>query len=172
VYVTHDHSELVRLGDRAVLMADGRIAALGAVQQVARQADFSPAEPRRDASSIIEATVEGHTDALTLLSVDGQTLRTPRIGATVGTRLRIGIPARDVVIGLSRPQGLSIRNALDATITAIVPRAGGLLDVELRLGSQSLIARITSDAADDLGLVPGRPIVALVKSVAIDDGGY
>jgi molybdate transport system ATP-binding protein len=74
------------------------------------------------------------------------------------------------VLGLERPAGLSIRNALDATIRSMQPLDEGLLDVELGLGAQSIVARITTDASRDLALAPGQQIVALIKSVAIDDG--
>ena len=40
--------------------------------------------------------------------------------------------------------------------------------MRIEVGQVSLLARVTRRSAEDLGLAPGRPAYALVKSVAID----
>jgi molybdate transport system regulatory protein len=70
---------------------------------------------------------------------------------------------------------LSIRNRLDATV-ASVTAGPAMTVVHVRVGGgPAITAAITSDAATDLGLVPGSAVQVLIKStevgVAIDPVG-
>jgi len=49
-----------------------------------------------------------------------------------------------------------------------VPIADGALEVQLRLGSERLLARVTRRSGQALGLQPGRHVFAVIKTVAID----
>jgi molybdopterin-binding protein len=58
---------------------------------------------------------------------------------------------------------LSARNQLTATVTAVT--AGpATANVELRAGDQRLVASITVEAAQELGLREGSEVVAIVKA--------
>jgi molybdate transport system regulatory protein len=62
---------------------------------------------------------------------------------------------------------LSIRNQLPGTVTA-VQSGEAMATVKLRLGGgQHLMAAITLEAAEELGLAPGSPVRALVKSTEV-----
>ena len=71
-------------------------------------------------------------------------------------------------LALERPVGISIRNVLGGRIASLEETEGSSLDVTLDLGGTPLIARITRKSAADLGLKPGQPVFALIKSVSID----
>lgn len=61
----------------------------------------------------------------------------------------------------------SMRNQLPCTVKAIQSRAGALL-VELHLSDQTpLVARITRESAELLGLKPGLAVLALCKATAV-----
>ncbi|MFI5677704.1 TOBE domain-containing protein [Streptomyces cellulosae] len=62
---------------------------------------------------------------------------------------------------------LSIRNQLPGTVTTVT-RGEVMATVTVRLaGGQDLTAAITLDAVEELGLVPGSPVRALVKSTEV-----
>jgi molybdate transport system ATP-binding protein len=82
--------------------------------------------------------------------------------------VRARIRARDVSIALARPQGVSIRNVLPATVRSVSAEFGAIVDVTLDVGGTTLLARVTRKAADELALAPGLPVHALVKAVSID----
>ena len=42
------------------------------------------------------------------------------------------------------------------------------MDVAIAVGASVVVARITRKSVANLGLAPGKPVYALVKSVAID----
>jgi molybdate transport system ATP-binding protein len=90
------------------------------------------------------------------------------VNALPGEAVRVRVRARDVSIALARPTGLSIRNILAGTVAEVGAEEGPSLDVRLDLGGTPLIARITRKSAAELGLRPGLPVFALIKSVSID----
>jgi molybdate transport system ATP-binding protein len=90
------------------------------------------------------------------------------VEALPGERLRVRIRARDVSLALSAPRDASFLNVLSGTVSALGEAKGASLDVAVAIGATTIIARITRKSVDALALAPGKPVFALVKSVAID----
>jgi molybdopterin-binding protein len=55
---------------------------------------------------------------------------------------------------------------MPGTITAVV-RGEVATKVELRVGDNHLVALVTRESADELGLEPGQEVVALVKATDV-----
>jgi molybdate transport system ATP-binding protein len=170
IYVTHSLDELSRLVRNVALMSEGRMVAIGPLQETMARLDLQPMTGRFEAGSVLEARVQGHDRryALTLLEVAGQALRMPEIDAAPGATVRVRVRARDVAIALTRPEGVSIRNVMAGRIAAVEVEPGPFAEVAIDLGGPWLRARITRESVDELALAPGRPVFALVKSVALD----
>lgn len=169
VYVSHAHDEVLRLADRIALIDGGRVRACGAVAEIAARLDLGPLAGRFEAGSVLETAVERHMPdlALTRLSFDGGALEVPAIDAEPGTKVRVQIRARDVILATTRPQGLSARNLLAGRIVALKIEDGAFAEAALEIGTAGLRARMTRASAAELGLREGMPIFAIVKSVAI-----
>jgi molybdopterin-binding protein len=58
---------------------------------------------------------------------------------------------------------LSARNKIDATVTGIT-RGEATANVALDAGGVRLVASITVEAADDLGLAEGSSVTAIIKA--------
>jgi len=58
---------------------------------------------------------------------------------------------------------ISARNQLAAKVVAI-NRGAAVANVELEVAGQRLIASITVEAVDELGLAPGSEVVAVIKA--------
>jgi molybdopterin-binding protein len=58
---------------------------------------------------------------------------------------------------------LSARNQLQGTVTA-VNKGAAIANVVLDVGGQRLVASITVEAVDDLGLTEGSEVTAIVKA--------
>ena len=58
---------------------------------------------------------------------------------------------------------LSARNQLSATVTGI-PRGDATANVALDVNGQRLVASITVEAVDDLGLSEGSRVTAVIKA--------
>ncbi|HVL27711.1 MAG TPA: TOBE domain-containing protein, partial [Acidimicrobiales bacterium] len=64
------------------------------------------------------------------------------------------------------PSGHSARNRLPGVVTQVT-RDGLLAQVELMCGPFRVVAVVTREAADELGLEPGVLAVASVKSTSV-----
>jgi molybdate transport system ATP-binding protein len=87
-------------------------------------------------------------------------------GAPVGSRVRLQILARDVILAAQPVQGLSVRNALASTVTAIANDDYGQVLVRVDVGGETVLARITHGALKALNLRPGDAVWTLVKAVS------
>jgi molybdopterin-binding protein len=67
---------------------------------------------------------------------------------------------------------LSARNQLSATVQGVT-RGEAIANVVLDCNGQRLVASITKEAADELGLAEGRQVTVIVKAsdvmIAVDD---
>jgi molybdate transport system ATP-binding protein len=173
VYVSHAMEEVIRLADTLVLISDGAVAATGPVEELLSRLDLRPLTGRYEAGAVIAGRVAGGDEkfGLTHLAFPGGVLRVSRLDLPDGAEVRVRIRARDVSLALVRPLDISVLNVFEGTVAEIggdvADAAGPQLDVRLDVGVP-LWARITRRSAHDLGIVPGRRVHALVKSVAID----
>ncbi len=69
---------------------------------------------------------------------------------------------------------LSTRNRLPGTITKVV-KGEAAANVTFRVGDNHMVALITRESADELGLEVGQEVTALVKAtdvmLLVDEGG-
>lgn len=108
-----------------------------------------------------------HDDGLTELEAGGQPLLLPRLAAEPGTRVRVRIAAHDVILSRQAPGGLSALNILAGTVEELRPGEGPGVLVVVSTPAGRLLARITRRSAIALDLAPGRPVHAVIKSVAV-----
>ncbi|WP_282090105.1 TOBE domain-containing protein [Streptomyces tendae] len=83
-----------------------------------------------------------------------------------GSAVRALVKSTEVALATGRVDGLSIRNRLPGTVTAVTTGAA-MASVAVAVEGAELTAAITRQAADDLGLSVGVPVVALVKSTEV-----
>ena len=171
LYVTHSIDEVARLADNIILMEKGHIIAHGPVDETLARLDLPPLTGRFEAGTILAGTV-GTTDptfALTTIHVGSQSLTIPRLDLPLGHKIRLRVRARDVALATKELVGISIRNSLFATITEIAPEPDtAFAEIRLSVESQNLRARITRASLHDLALEEGKPVLALIKSIAMD----
>ncbi len=169
IYVSHSVDEVARLADHVVLLEDGRALASGAVTEIFSRADL-PLALREEAAVVVESrlAVQDTTWSLSGLHFCGSLLWVRQLEVLPGTRLRVRIAARDVSLALHAPAGTSILNAFPVRIREIVAdRHPSQVLVSLDAEGTALLARITRRSLDALALVPGMPVWAQVKSVAV-----
>jgi molybdate transport system ATP-binding protein len=170
VYVSHAAAEVARLATTIVLIAEGSVRAVGSVAEVMGQAGLYPLAGGFEAGAVLAVTVarQDMRWGLTELAGNFGRLIVPRLDLPLGTALRARIRARDVILALARPTEISTLNVLAGEVEAVAPVADGALEVQLRLGAERLLARVTRRSGHALGLEPGRRVFALIKTVAID----
>ncbi len=170
LYVTHALEEVATLADQLVLIEAGRVLAAGALPAIAARADL-PLAQRDDAGAVLLTRVAEHDRVrrLTRLEGGGASFWVPGMSARLGTTLRIRIPAREVILARQAPDAISVHNVIAGVVRAITEEvARQVALVEIALADGALLARVTPDAVVRLKLAPGVPVLALVKSVAIE----
>ena len=169
VYVSHSAEEVVRLADTVVLLAAGRVSAVGGAEDVMGRPDLRAATGAFEGGAVIEArvTAQDMDSDLATLTFDGGTLTATNVDALIGEPVRVRIRARDVSIALERPRRISIQNVLEGTIAEVRAGSGGVVDVAIAIGGTMLRSRVTQRASQQLGLAKGLPVYALVKAVSL-----
>ncbi len=182
LYVSHNLDEVIRLADKVLVIERGRVFATGGTAQVLNRPDVQQllagavgmdAGMDTDLGTILDASISAHEPEKMITRVslgDGLVLRVPLRHEPTGTALRLRLHPRDIAIATQSPHGLSIRNSLPGRVNRINVAPGGQRDVSIRLdggGNIEITARITQGAVDDLQLVRGLEVWALVKSVAL-----
>lgn len=169
LYVSHAADEVARLADHLVVLDQGRVAAAGPLAETLTRLDL-PAFPSEEAGAVLQAVVR-ERDArwqLALVAFEGGQLWVRDSGHAIGQAVRVRVLARDVSLALQPPERSSIQNLLPCTVESIAE--GGHPSqamVRLACGGSTLLARITARAVDALGLAPGAPVWAQVKSAAL-----
>jgi molybdate transport system ATP-binding protein len=174
VYVSHSVAEVARLATTLVVLSDGKVAAIGPTAQIMGRIDLFPLTGRAEAGAILATRVAAHDRAfgLTILSAAAGELRVPYLDLPVGAALRVRIRARDVMIALHPPEGLSALNVLPGTIVEISTGDGPIVQMRLDCGGEALVARLTRRSVEILGLTPGRAVHAVIKSIAFDHHAF
>ena len=171
IYVSHSVSEVARLADTIAVMNEGAIVRSGPATEVLADPETLPGMGVREAGAILTARIiSQHEDGLTELSVAGGKLFLPGVAAAAGQQLRVRISAQDVIIAKERPENISALNILKATVAKVHFGEGPGAAVQLDLGGECLLARVTRRSAHALGLEPGMACYAIVKSVAVARG--
>ena len=156
IYVTHDQVEAMTLGDRIVVLADGRI------QQVGRPIELYRAPTNRFVAGFIgtppmnfvEGVIEGQDGAA--FAADGMRVLLPdKTTATHGRseRVTLGIRPEDLKVD---PAGDSASVAEAGAIrgrVVLVERLGGLSHLHLDVGSRPhrLMASVSNDQLPAVG---------------------
>jgi len=81
--------------------------------------------------------------------------------------VRAYIRSRDVMLSLQPPQEISALNVLSGKVSGIAG-SGAQADVRLDCNGATLVARLTAKSVQRLGLAPGRPVFAVIKSVSFE----
>ncbi|HWA41904.1 MAG TPA: molybdenum ABC transporter ATP-binding protein [Hypericibacter adhaerens] len=176
LYVSHSLPEVIRLATTMVVLAEGKVTAAGSVEAVMERSDLFPATGHPEGGSVLEARVAAH-DAefgLTELETAGGVLRVPHLDSAVGSRLRVLVQSRDVMIATERPAHISALNILAGRIATLRDDGHSTGEATILVGGSgsgagTIRARITRRSIHQLGLAPGREVFAVVKTVAIDD---
>src|SRR5208282_2929204 len=126
LFVTHNGEEVFALGDEVIVLDAGKIVAQGRPHEVMRAPRLETVAHLSGFENIFDATVLALSEArgtmTCRLGSSGVELETPLVRAEVGSRLRVGVRAGDLLLATESPHGLSARNILPGTILRLVQR--------------------------------------------------
>jgi len=169
LYVSHAPDEVARLADHLVVLEAGRVQAQGPLVQVL--ADVATPIRLGEDDGVVLTGVIAERDArwhLARVQCAGADFWVRDGDHAIGKLVRMRILARDVSIAHSHTSDSSILNILSAEVIEVgMEPHPALAMVKLRIGSSSLLARVTRRSVETLGLVPGTKVFAQIKAVAL-----
>lgn len=169
LYVSHSLPEVARLATTVVVLEGGRVLRAGPVAEVLGDPALAGPMGLRDAGSVLAARVVGEDgDGLVRLEAAAGPLWLPAgPGLEAGRMVRVRIAAQDVILSRVRPEGLSALNILRGEVASVRMGDGPGAMVQVSVGGEPLLARVTRRSAETLGIVAGVEVFAVVKSVSV-----
>lgn len=165
LFVTHDRSEALRLGDRVAVLADGRLAQVGPPEEVFGRPVSEGVARFVGVETILPGVVAGEREGLLTVRVDGARLEV--LGeASLGSRVLVCLRPEDLT--LRPPESAapadSARNRLAGRIESLV-WLGAQVRVVVDCGPR-VVALITKHSLEELRLGPGAPVTVAFKATA------
>ena len=168
VYVSHQFEEVLQLATHVVLMETGRVVAQGTLSEVSLCPELRAIVGPDSVGSVLDGVVT-RTDsarATADLQLGHSSLQVSLRDVVVGSRVRVQLLARDIILATEKPQGISVRNTLQGVVSRTSPDEGDAVLVEVDIGGATVLARITGEATVALSLRPGSAVWVLVKAVS------
>jgi molybdate transport system ATP-binding protein len=169
LYVTHSREEVMALGERVLVMEQGRIIAQGTPHEVMGAPVQETVAQLVGFENIFDATVESiHEDRGTITcrlpgpAGKSVLLETPLIRAETGSRLRVGIRAGDILLAIAKPVGLSARNVIAGRVVSL-ERCDMIVAARVDCGVEMEVY-LTLAARDALELAEGRQVWLVIKT--------
>lgn len=166
IYVTHSREEVFALGERVIVLENGRPVARGTPHEVMSAPRLETVAQLAGFENIFDATViAAHEERGTMvcrLSETGVEIETPLMRAGVGSGLRVGIRAGDILLASLPPVGLSARNIIPGRVVSLVQR-DVIVVARVNCGVEMEV-HLTLAARDSLQLQPGREVWLVVKT--------
>src|SRR5207247_8453226 len=126
LYVTHSREEVFALGERVLVLENGRIIAQGTPHEVMSAPRQETVAQLSGFENIFDVTVvAAHEDRGTMtcrITGSDVELETPMVRADVASTLRVGIRAGDILLATVQPSGLSARNIIRGTMISVQQR--------------------------------------------------
>jgi molybdate transport system ATP-binding protein len=168
VYVSHQFEEVLRLATHVVVLEAGRVLAHGTVDEMCLRQELQAVVGPDLVGAVLEGVVArlDPSRGSAEVTVGRGKLQVSLEHVTVGSRVRLQLLARDVILATQPVQGLSVRNALASTVTAVRADDFGAVLVSVDIGGATVLARITQNALQALKLRPGDAVWTLVKAVS------
>lgn len=164
--VSHDPIEVQALCDEMIVLRDGCVVARGTPRRVLTDPQVFALAEEESFENVLSGRYVRRRDGTSLVSLGGEVELVALGGnGTVGEEVMVGVSATDIVLATERPDGLSARNVLAATVTEIRTLGSRVLvGAELAKGIPCWIIEVAEETPRALGLVPGRKVFLVVKA--------
>ena len=165
IMATHDRNEALRLSDRIAVMGNGHIAQVDLPQTIINRPVNEFVASFVGTETILEGTVGEASGAALLVNIDGGRIEVVGQGSP-GENVLLFIRPENVTIAVNSAHSkTSARNTFQGTVKKIIPQ-GFFYRVDLSCGFP-LVAYVTANALEELGLREEMPVTASVKATSI-----
>ncbi len=158
------------LAREAVLLQEGRVRAVGRVDEVLRPAALSSADPDASFENVFAGAIEsvlGDSTAHLRISDEARLLVPWSIGVAAGDRAVFGVSPDDVLVSTKALErsSVSARNVSAGEVIGLETVGADTL-ARILAGGVEWRAKLTAAAVANLGLAVGKPVWIAVKTHA------
>jgi molybdopterin-binding protein len=167
LYVTHNHSEAVRLGDTMVVIDEGKIVQEGIPLEIFNAPQTASVAKIVGAENLFVGTILNHhfEDGITTIEIKSCHVEAPFNGLPVGSQVTIGIRSEDIIVSREHLTQISARNVLCGVIRNIINDVEKM-ELVVYCGVDFKVS-VTPAAVRQLKLEPGSTVYLLIKARAI-----
>jgi molybdate transport system ATP-binding protein len=175
LYVTHNREEVFALGERVIVLDAGRVVTQGTPHEVMTAPLLETVAQLSGFENIFDVVVDAvYPERGTMVcklivnpppshgAAAPVRLETPLVRAGVGSSLRVGIRAGDILLATNQPVGLSARNLIRGRVASVEQR-DMIVVVKVSCGAQMEV-HLTLAARDSLELAAGREVWLVIKT--------
>jgi len=168
LYVTHSREEVFALGELVILLDAGRIVAQGTPHEVmmapTQETVAQLAGFENTFDCVIDAVLPERGTMMCRIAGEGapMVLEAPLVRGGVGTPMRVGVRAGDILLATSPPVGLSARNVIPGRIVSLDQR-DVIISARVKCRVEMEV-HLTIAARDSLQLEIGREVWLVIKT--------
>jgi molybdate transport system ATP-binding protein len=170
LYVTHSRPEVDALGERVIVLDEGKIVSTGTPDEVLdapRRSSLAQASGFENLFSGVVTELREADGVMRVQLVRGACeIEMPLSYVAVGTAVRLAIRAGDILLATERPYGLSARNIIAGKIISL-ERRGTMFVAQVVAdadGSVIFTVHLTLGAKRALELEVNRPVWLVIKT--------
>ena len=167
LYVTHSTEEVFALGEQVIVLEGGRMVAQGRPHEVMNAPRLETIAQLLGFENIFDATVtslnEERGTMTCRLGAGPMELETPLVRGGIGSNLRVGIRAGDLLLSTEIPHGLSARNVIPGMIRRLQQR-DVIISTFVDCSGTQFEVHLTLAAREALQLAPGKNVWVVVKT--------
>jgi molybdate transport system ATP-binding protein len=170
LYVTHSRPEVDALGERVIVLEEGKIISTGTPHEVLdapRHSSLAQASGFENLFSGVVTELREADGVMRVQLVRGACeIETPLGYAAAGTAVRLAIRAGDILLATERPYGLSARNVIAGRIISLEQR-GTMFVAQVATDADPAVVfsvHLTLGAKRVLELEVNRPVWLVIKT--------
>jgi molybdate transport system ATP-binding protein len=170
LYVTHSRAEVDALGERVIVMDQGKIISTGTPHEVLdtpRRSSLAQATGFENLFGGVVTEIREADGVMRVRLVSGACeIETPLGDAVAGTAVKLAIRAGDILLATERPYGLSARNVIPGRVASLEQR-GTMFIAQVATNSDGAVVftvHLTLGAKRALELDLNRPVWLLLKT--------
>ncbi|MBN1382160.1 MAG: ATP-binding cassette domain-containing protein [Deltaproteobacteria bacterium] len=161
MHVTHDLGDAWTLANKVAVIRDGLLLQIGSLEEVFKRPQ-TPFVAGFVGATLMEGTVIDHDNGLSVVNVNGFTVRTLD-PADIGAKVKLAVRPEDIIVGIQPSPNTSAQNNIQATLSGIMYEGKTSL-LSLNAGETFFDVLVTNHSLERLGLTPGDTVYAMIKS--------
>ncbi len=167
IYVSHAIDEILYLTSNIAMLDAGKILAVGAFQEVIRDARVLAMAHSLGLENVVHVQVTAHhiEHGYTVGKIGTQQLNIPLVNVPINSTVSLSIAASNIALSKQKIEGVTIQNQLLGIVVAIQQVEKAVL-ITLDIGGL-LIAQVSAKALFDMQIEQGAALYCLIKTQSI-----